>query len=29
MNVQKSNFSYYIYTLFLDHLCVLIVKIRY
>ena len=29
MNVKKSNFTSYIYTLFLDHFCVLIVKIRY
>ena len=26
---QKSNFNPYIYTLFLDHFCELIVKIRY
>ena len=28
MNVKKSNFNFYIYTLFFDHFCVLIVKIR-
>ena len=28
MNVKKSDFNCYIYTLFLDHFCVLIVKIR-
>ena len=28
MNVKKSNFNSYIYTLFLDHFCVLIVMIR-
>ena len=28
MNVKKSNFKFYIYTLFLDHFYVLIVMIR-
>ena len=28
MNVKKSNFNFYIYTLFLDDFCVLIVMIR-
>ena len=28
MNVKISDFNSYIYTLFLDHFCVLIVKIR-
>ena len=27
MNVKNSNFNFYIYTLFLDHFCVLIVMI--
>ena len=29
MNVKQSNFNSYIYTLFLDHFYVLIVKVRY
>ena len=28
MNIKKSNFNSYIYTLFLDHFWVLIVKIQ-
>ena len=26
MNVKKPNFNFYIYTLFLDHFCVLIIQ---